>query len=95
MNIKVVNAQNNFMDYEKIYVDVTAEFSRKGGMRPKIIVWGDGQKFEIDNVKEICRAPCKSGGVLPKRYTVTVWGKQKYLYFEREKERWFVEREIK
>lgn len=83
------------MAYEKIYVEVTAEFSRQGGMRPKIIVWTDGRKFEVDNVKDICRAPCKSGGVLPKRYTVTVCGERKFLYYEREKERWFVEREIK
>ena len=75
------------MAYEKIYIEVTAEFSRQGGMKPKFILWTDGRKFEIDSVKDIC-------GVLPKRYTITVWGERKYLYYEREKERWFVEKEI-
>ena len=81
------------MRYVKIYVKVVADFLVGGGMRPKEIVWQDGRRFEIDRVKFIERAPCKTGSVLPVRYTVIISGEQKYLYFDREKEQFFVERE--
>lgn len=81
------------MNYQKVYVSVTAEFLVSGGMRPKTILWKDGRKFQIDKIKFIERAPCKSGGVLPVRYTVIIGGEQKYLYFERDKEQFFIERE--
>ena len=83
------------MIFEKIYVKTVCEFARVGGIRPLEIIWVDGQRFSVDQVKFIERAPCKSGGILPERYTIMVGGKQKYLYYEQQKKRWFVEREIK
>ena len=83
------------MYYEKIFVKVIAEFNSVGGMRPTVIVWEDGERFNIDKVKFIERAPCKSGGVLPIRFTVQVSGQTKFLYYERAKERFFVEREVR
>jgi len=87
-------AQTKLMYYEKVYVKIIAEFARFGGLTPKIIVWDNDEKFNVDCVKDVSRAPCKSGGVLPERYTVTVLGQLKYLYYEKDKRRWFVEREI-
>lgn len=82
------------MVYEKVYVKVLAEFSLSGGIFPTAIVWRDGETYYIERIKEKVLAPCRSGGVLTKRYTIVICGKEKYLYFEKDKERFFVEREI-
>ncbi len=82
------------MIYEKVYVKTVCEFSLNGNIRPLYIVWCDGVRYDIDKLKLVELKPCRSGGVLPERYTVVIRGKQKYLYYERNKRRWFVEREI-
>lgn len=82
------------MNYVKIYVRAVCEFSSDGGIKPLNIEWVDGRKFAIDRVKFVERKPCLSGGVLPRRYTVIMGGQQKYLYYEKEKERWFIEKEF-
>lgn len=82
------------MIYEKVYVKTVCEFSRFGGIKPLYLFWQDGMRYDIEKLKFIDRAPCKSGGVLPERYTVIICGKQKYLYYECDKRRWFVEREV-
>ena len=92
--IYFISAQNNGMIYEKIYVKIVCEFLQKGGIKPLYLFWLDGKRYDIEKLKSVARAPCKSGGVLPERYTVIMCGKQKYLYYEQEKRRWFVEREI-
>lgn len=83
------------MNYIKIFVSVNAQFNKDGGVTPLSITWADGNKYDIDKVVIKERAPCKSGGVLPFRYTVIISGKIKYLYYEREVERWFIEKEYK
>lgn len=82
------------MRYEKVYVGVIAKFSAEGGLRPMEIVWKDGERFNIDKVKYIERAPSKVGGILTKRYTVLINGLEKQLFFDERMERWFVERKI-
>ena len=82
------------MIYEKVYVKTVCEFLRSGGIRPLEIIWVNGKRYSVDRVKEIERKPCKSGGILPVRYTIFVLGQQKYIYYEPQRERWFVEREI-
>ncbi len=84
--------QNNCMHYIKVYLPIVAEFTSRGGIRPKKLIWNINEEFEIERVKAIERAPCKSGGILPIRYTVIIDGQEKYLYFEKDKERWFVEK---
>ena len=81
------------MDFEKIYVEVIVRFLAEGGMRPIYIIWNDGRKFEIDKVRYIERAPARVSSVLPMRYTCSVGGKDKYLYYESAEERWFIEKE--
>lgn len=83
------------MLYEKIYVGVLVKFLADGGMRPLEIIWIDGQKFQIDRVKFIERAPSKVGALITRRYTVIVEGFEKRLYFDERAERWFIERKIK
>lgn len=82
------------MQYEKVYVGIIARFDPDGGLKPLQIVWVDGQRFAIDRVKFIERAPSKTGGVLTKRYTVVVEGFEKKLYYEEKLERWFIERKL-
>ena len=83
------------MLYEKVYVGVIAKFDIEGGLKPIQIIWQDGQRFIIDRIKYIERAPSKTGGILTKRYTIIVEGFEKQLYYESRLERWFVERKIK
>ena len=40
----------------KVYVDVGVEFTAEGKMRPSWIRWTDGHIFQIDRIKQICRA---------------------------------------
>ncbi len=80
------------MEYEKIEVEVVVRFLKNGGMRPLFLVWENGTRYEIDRVKYIERARAHVSSVLPVRYTCLMGGREKYLYFEREEERWFVEK---
>lgn len=80
------------MEYEKISVEVIVRFRASGGMRPLYIVWEDGKRYAIDRVNFAERAPAHVSAVLPMRYTCMIGGKEKYLYFESERECWFVER---
>ncbi len=82
------------MRYEKIYVDVTVRFLREGGLRPLEIIWSDGKRFNIDKIKFIERAPSKVGGIMTLRFTVNLLGAEKYLYYEKEFDRWFVEKKL-
>ena len=83
----------------KVYVAVKADFREDGIMLPREITWEDGRKFEIDRVTDIRQATAIKAGGQGDRYTITVLGKQSYLFFERSPEqtgnnigRWFVER---
>lgn len=79
------------MQYRKICVEVTAKFAREGGLKPLVVVWEDGRRFEIDRVKAVVRAPARVGALLPLRYTCVIGGREKWLYLEPDKMRWFVE----
>ena len=78
--------------YEKIYVGLIVEFLRDGGMRPRELLWHDGKRFIIDRVKFIEKAPCKTGGILTTRYTILIGGEERLLFYEKSKEKWFIER---
>jgi hypothetical protein len=43
------------MESSKVYVDVTAEFSKEGALLPKSFRWEDGQIYEIEQVKGVRR----------------------------------------
>ena len=83
----------------KVYVPVDVEFRPDGTMLPRIIVWEDGTRYEIDRVVDIRQAAAMRAGGQGDRYTVMIDGKQSYLFFERSASltgnnigRWFVER---
>ena len=83
----------------KVYVAVKADFREDGVMLPREITWEDGRKYEIDRVTDIRQAAAMRAGGQGDRYTITINGKQSYLFFERSPNltgnnigRWFVER---
>lgn len=75
----------------KIYVDVVAEFSYNGEIRPIRIGWHDGRKFDIDRILD-CRKSAEAGpGGIGVRYTCMICGRRRYLFYG-ENNRWFVQR---
>ena len=48
----------------KKYVEVTAHHNAQGFVRPLILWWDDGRKYEIDRVLDVRRAASrKAGGI--------------------------------
>lgn len=82
------------MAYEKVYVETIVKFSLNGTMRPLEIMWQDGQRFKIERLKKIEKAPARVGTLIVKRYTVMIGGVEKYLYYEEYEKKWFVERKL-
>lgn len=75
----------------KVYVDVLAEFSREGFLRPCRITWEDGRKYAIDRVKKCERRASRKAGGMGLMYTCMVEGQEVNLFYE-ENQRWFVTR---
>lgn len=73
----------------KTFVKVTAEHDESGRIRPLVLTWVDGRKFEIDRVLDVRQAPSLKGGGLRIRYTCRIRGKEVYLFDEEG--RWFIE----
>jgi len=76
------------MERVKKYVPVLVHFDQEGKMRPVMIEFDEGQKYEIDKIVDVRRAACQSVGGVGDRYTVRIQGRESYLWFE--KGRWFV-----
>lgn len=74
-----------------ILVEVTAKFQAAGGVVPLSVRWRDGREFYVDKVISSARAPSRVGPYLPIRYTCLIRGAERFLYFQPEKLRWFVE----
>jgi hypothetical protein len=79
------------MESSKVYVDVTAEFSKEGTLMPKYFRWEDGQTYEIEQVKDVRRAASLKAGGAGMRYTCVVNGRESYLFYE-DNNQWFMER---
>ncbi len=84
-------AQTAGMSFRKVCVDMLAQFSSQGGVRPLVLTWTDGRKYTVERVRMVERAPARVNAVLPVRYTCVIGGKEKLIYFEPERMRWFVE----
>ena len=79
------------MESNKVYVDVTAEFSKEGVLTPKSFRWTDGSVYEIQKIKDIRRSASLKAGGVGMRYTCVVNGRDSYLYYE-DNNMWFMER---
>ena len=75
----------------KVYVDVTAEFSKDGNLVPKSFRWEDGQVYEIERIKDVRRAASLKAGGVGMRYTCVIGGQEKHLFYE-DNNMWFMER---
>jgi len=89
------------MKIVKTYVEVHARFDSSGKLIPEKIVWEDGRCYDIDYVTDIRQSAAMKVGGQGDRYTITVNGQQRYLYFERSTNicgsnigRWFVEAKV-
>ena len=89
------------MKIVKTYVEVLARFDSSGKLIPQKIVWEDGRSYEIDRVSDIRQSAAMKVGGQGDRYTITVNGQQRYLFFERSTNicgntigRWFVEAKV-
>ena len=85
----------------KAYVPVVVSLTEEGQMLRRAVVWEDGQRYEIDRVKDIRPSYAAKAGGQGDRYTILVKGQVTYLYFERTTNlsgniigRWFVERKV-
>lgn len=74
----------------KVYVTVTADFTKEGMLIPKSFIWEDGRSFEITKVTDIRRAASLKAGGVGTRYTCIVCGKESHLFYE-DNNRWFME----
>ena len=78
------------MESSKVYVDVNATFSKDGRLIPKSFIWTDGHMYEIQKVKDVCRAASRKAGGVGIRYTCIIDGRESHLYYE-DNNMWFVE----
>ena len=83
------------MYYQKQTVEVFALFNVDGQIIPLEIIWVDKKRYRIDKVLSKNRVPSRTGGLLVERYTVLVEGQERYLYYQKEGEKWFVEKMVK
>lgn len=75
--------------YRKVYVGVELSVSPQGDVRPKTIIFEDGNEYQIDRLRQKCRAHATKVGGTGIRYTVIICNKETYLY--EDDGRWFVE----
>ena len=73
----------------KVFVDLTASFTKDGSLLPLFFVWEDGIKYEIDRVIDNTKAASLKAGGQGQRYRCKVQGKEIFIFFEEGK--WFME----
>lgn len=73
----------------KVFVEVTARFDTEGKITPLSVMWEDGTEYEIDKVLDVRRAASLKAGGMGIRYTVSIRGRQTFLFYEEP--RWFAE----
>ena len=81
--------QSKPIERRKVYVEVTIKVSPEGEVRPLTITFEDGIKYEIDRLKQRCRAHATKVGGTGIRYTIVINNHETYLFEDDGK--WFVE----
>jgi hypothetical protein len=79
----------------KAYVTVNEDRLEDGTIIPRVIIWEDGERYEIDKVLETCKAASLRAGGTGLRFTIRIGGKPTYLWLEDDCKgggRYFVER---
>ena len=73
----------------RVYVKVVVEYDENGKIRPLMVEWEDGQRFEVDRLLDVRRAAATKAGGHGMRYTVRIGGHETYIF--EDDGRWFVE----
>lgn len=81
------------MEIRKTYVEVSANFTKDGRLIPKAVIWNDGHRYEIQRIKDICRAASLKAGGAGMRYTCVIDGRESHLFYE-DNNMWFVEEKL-
>ena len=76
-------------DVKKEYVSILAQINVDGTIQPLCVLLEDGRKYDIDEVKDKCRAASLRAGGCGIRYTIRIGVRDTYLFDEDG--RWFVE----
>ena len=76
-------------EVKKEYVSILAQIHRDGSIQPLGILLEDGRKYDIDEVKDKCRAASLKAGGCGIRYTIRSGARDTYLFDEAG--HWFVE----
>ena len=76
-------------DVKKEYVSILAQINVDGTIQPLRVLLEDGRKYDIDEVKDKCRAASLRAGGCGIRYTIRIGARDTYLFDEDG--RWFVE----
>lgn len=75
----------------KAYVEVIADFSSDGRMKPLRLIWEDGRKYDVDRILRVDRCASLKEGGAGIRYVCRILGRRVELYYE-ENGFWFVNR---
>lgn len=75
----------------KAYVEVIADFSSDGRMKPLRLIWEDGRKYDVDRILRVDRCASLKAGGAGIRYVCRILGQRVELYYE-ENGFWFVNR---
>ena len=76
-------------EIKKEYVSILARIHPDGSIQPLGILLEDGRNYDIDEVKDKCRAASLKAGGCGIRYTIRIGARETYLFDEDG--RWFVE----
>ena len=91
-------ARDNLAEYlvndQKVYVAVNEDRLEDGTLRPISFVWEDGRRYAVDRILDVRPAASLKAGGCGMRYTVTIQGRQRYMFLEEDHgvDRWFMER---
>lgn len=77
----------------KAYVEVIADFSSDGRLKPLRIVWENGRAYDIDRILRVDRRASLKAGGAGIRYVCRIRGQKVELYYE-ENGFWFVNRKV-
>lgn len=79
-------------EVKKEYVSIRAQIHRDGSIQPLVILLEDGRAYDIDEIKDKCRAASLKAGGCDLRYTIRIGTRDTYLFDEDG--RWFVEMRV-
>ena len=72
------------MKKRRVYVTMNVQVNSDGIVRPRSMIWEDGEEYEVDRVKRV--VPTEDGT----RYTLMIGGRENYFY-EQSDRSWYTD----